>query len=110
MARRRPDGYVKKEQVLDVIEKSIESAIDWDDRTKGAFGDLESKLKRLHELQDIIIELSWRYGEENVRYMFTQKKNILNATNIDSVDSKYWSNRILVEESMTDISKVFIRF
>ena len=110
MARRRPTGFVRKERVLEVIEHSIEGVIEWSEKTNEAFYDIDERLEQLQELEDIVIELSWRYGEENVVYMFTQKRNIPNTCHIDCGHSNYWSERIAVEESMTDISKVYIRF
>ena len=110
MSGKRPTGFVRKERVLDVIEHSIEGVIEWSDKTNEAFYNLDERLEQLHELEDIVIELSWRYGEENVVYMFTQKKSIPNTCKIESVSTNYWHERILVEESTTDKSKVYIRF
>ncbi len=112
MARRkRPAGFVRKERVLEVIENSIAGVIEWSEETNERFYDLDERLEQLHELEDIVIELSWRYGEENVVYKFTQKRQIPNTCYIEECGhSNYWNKRIAVEESEKDTSKVYIRF
>lgn len=111
MSKIRPKEVISADRARTVIENSIESAVDWSIKTKEVFYDLDERLDQLNELMDIIFELSWRYGEENVGFKFSNKKKIPNAISIaEIISTEYWQDRILVVESCTNISVVYINF
>jgi len=114
--KRRPDGFVNLNEVMMVIERSIDSVNNWADLTNDGFGDREEKISHLNELKDILVILSWRYGDRVV-FMFTQKKKGLEScvpiqeiiSDYGSLISDYWDDRIRVDEH-EKMSRVYINF
>ena len=111
----RPIGFVSYSSVLEVIERSIDSTTNFAELTNNAFGDPEETVSRLHALQDLVIELSWRYFR-NVMFRFTQKHSIEGALPLADVighteEYEAWENRVFINET-TDggFCKVYIRF
>ena len=114
--KRRPDGFVSIEEVMMVIDKSIESVNNWADLTNDGFGDREEKISHLNELKDILFILKWRY-DGKVVFKFTGKTKCLEKCVLiqdivcrdgDEI-SGYWDNRIRVGEHQT-LSRVYINF
>jgi len=114
--KNRPNGYVTIDDVMMVIEKSIDSVNNWADLTNDSFGDREEKLAHLNELKNIIFILKWRY-DDRVVFMFTGKtKGLESCVPIQDIVERdddgitdYWKNRIRVMEHPT-LSRVYINF
>ena len=117
--RRRTMALVTSSEALAIVEESIESINNFFELAGDAFGDYEEKLKARESLQDLISELTWRYGASHVRFKFSQKRKFsstqiqpLSNFLLDSADHPLWVNRVFIEENLEDdgITKVYIRF
>lgn len=118
MAKERPHGFVEYTTVLEVLERSIESSIDFSELTNNAFYDPEERIEHLQELMNLVIELRWRYNGK-VLFKFSQKKNfekdvlpISELTGIHEEEYKEWADRVHVKETTSEkgVSSVYIRF
>lgn len=108
MCQIRPDGFVHSDKVLEVIEHAIDSVSEWNDSTGNPEEALE-KIRNLYDLMDVIIEMKWRYGDNNVIFKFTTKLDFPDAISISELVSTFWHNRVWIIED-EHLTKIFINF
>ncbi len=117
--KRRPSNLVTSDEALEIVEKSIKSVNDFFEIAGDAFGDYEEKIQARECLQDLISELTWRYGASNVRFKFSQKRKFsspkiqpLSNILLDDNDHPLWIDRVFVEENFGEgeFTRVYIRF
>ena len=119
MTKRRPNIWVTSAEALAIVEESIKSVNDFFEIAGDAFGDYEEKIKARECLQDLISELTWRYGAPNVLFKFSQKRKFsspkiqpLSNILLDDNDHQLWIDRVFVEENFGEggFTRVYIRF
>lgn len=104
----RPDGFVHSDKVLEVIEHTINSILECKFSSKNIEEVLE-KIGQLYELIEVVIQMKWRYGNNNVIFKFTTKTDFPDATPVSEFVSTFWHNRIWIIEDEF-LTKIFINF
>lgn len=112
--RIRPMGFVKYDEVLKVLERSIDSITSFAE-IAGDFNDPEERIQEIQDLTNVIIELYWRYGGK-VLFKFSQRRKFEDAVSLREMpsiheeESTHWLDRIHIKEFEDSTSFVYIRF
>ena len=96
---------------VEYVKDSLRKAEKFADMTDDCFGTIEDIRKRREELMDIITELQWRHGKDNVIFVFSKRKNCpAGSVPIEVlVETKTYAGRIYVHET-EGITRAYIRF
>ena len=104
------------EEAKNRVQESLENAIEFAERTRGVFTNIETIKARREELLDIITTLQWRYGEPYVKFFFSKKK-VCPARSIPIeiiIEDTTYAGRIYVLEDddsgVFTFANVYIRF
>ena len=97
--------YLNVDDVSKVIETSIKSAEQWLEKTGDAFyEETTERIERLERLKDVVVQLVWRYGVDNVLFKFTRAKGkpvegYFDIAELEFPESELWGGRVWVRES-----------